>query len=269
MRARSILGFVVVAAIALGAGAVALRDERPMLRFLTPEPPRVEYPTHPYDGGFTFARIKFRPTMWAPGDYFWGLDLKWNHDYPAAEINFSKILDELTMASAKIEGGNIIGLDDPRLFEYPWVYFCEAGFWNPTEEEAENLRQYMLRGGFVVLDDMFDELGTSRAWDNLSYQIQRVLPGVVLYPLDVSHPIFRVFFELDDIDFYDEQLRYQPQIYGIFEDNDPARRMMAVVNYNMDIGDYWEWSDQDIYPANLTEKGFKAGINYLMYGFLH
>jgi hypothetical protein len=254
------------------AGIAAVALEQPFRGYFTTDPPQVDYPSFPYEGSFTFARIKFRPMAWAPvppGIYSWGLDLGWNHDYPAAEINFAKILDELTGVKAQLEGGNIIGLDDPRLFEHPWAYLCEVGFWNPTEEEAGNLRQYLLRGGFLVIDDFFDE-NTTRAWDNFNHQINRVLPGVRLYRLDVDHAIFRAFFELEDIDFWDPEIaQFRPAIYGIFEDNDPDKRLMAVVNYNMDIGDYWEWSDRLVYPMHLTEKGFKVGINYLMYSFLH
>jgi hypothetical protein len=241
-----------------------------------PEPPQVEYPEWDYDGRFTFARIKFDPTFWGFSNaYTWGLDLKWNHDYPEAEINFMKILDDITGLSPRMEGGNILEISDPRLFEHPWAYLCEPGFWNPTDEEVAILRSYLLKGGFLVIDDFFMDYRSGQPrhqWDNFERQIERLFPGVILYPLDETHPSLRVFFELDDVDFTDREdpnfAAFDPVIYGVFEDNDPQKRLMVAVNWNLDIGDYWEWSDTGLYPLNLTEKGFKLGVNYLMYGLV-
>ncbi|HVS12777.1 MAG TPA: DUF4159 domain-containing protein [Thermoanaerobaculia bacterium] len=255
---------------ALLAGGVWAAIEQP---WNAPEPPQVEYPTWDYDGRFTFARVKFRPMVWGLSDaYAWNLDLKWNHDYPAAEIHFARIIEEITGVVPRLEGGNILEITDPRLFEHPWAYLCEPGFWNPTDEEARLLREYMLKGGFVVIDDFFDPIGWPKdQWNNFERVIQKVLPGVILYPLAAEDSIFHSFFDIEDLDFEDpEMMRFLPTIYGIFEDNDPKQRLMAVVNYNLDIGDYWEWSDSSfIYPRHLTEKGFKLGINYLMYSILH
>ena len=233
-------------------------------------PPQVEYPTYPYDHRFTFARIKFEPSEWGFGRYAWGLDLKWNHDYPQAEQNFSKVLTEITGIDANLEGGNLIELSDPRLFDYPWAYMCEPGFWTPTEDELDNLRQYLLRGGFLVIDDFFDSLGFTPQWNNFELQIRRLFPEASLVPLTVDQKPFRVFFDLEDLDFSDPTLfAFVPEMYGIFEDNDPSKRLLVAINYNMDIGDYWEWSDQGLYPVNMTEKGFRLGVNYLMYGLTH
>ncbi len=234
--------------------------------------PQVEFPVYDYDHRFTFARIKFSPIEWGfSRRYTWGLDLKWNHDYPQAEQNFAKVLDEITGIKANPEGGNLIELDDPRLFDYPWAYLCEPGFWDPTETELVALRNYLLRGGFLVIDDFFDQVGGfNEQWDNFERQIRRLFPGSTLSPLRLDQAAFRVFFELDDLDFSDPRLPFNvPAMYGIFEDNDPTKRLMIAVNYNMDIGDYWEWSDQGLYPVNMTEKGFRLGLNYLLYSMTH
>ncbi|REJ83343.1 MAG: DUF4159 domain-containing protein [Acidobacteria bacterium] len=236
-----------------------------------PEPPQVETPSYEYDGRFTFVRIRFRPLDWGFGEYSWGLDLKWNHDYPQAEKNFSRIVEEITGIDVQQGTGIVLEIDDPRLFDYPWAYMCEPGFWSPTDEQVEILRQYLLRGGFLVIDDFFDQPGRSAQWSNFRHQIERVFPGVILYPMQVDHPIFRTFFELDDLDFSVPEMGdwFPPAIYGVFEDNDPQKRLLAIVNYNMDVGDYWEWSDTAFYPAHMTQKGFKLGINYLAYGLLY
>ncbi len=263
MVLTSIVSASVLSAAALTAVLAADGD-----RFGSPE---VDFPVYPYDARFTFARIKFEPTEWGFNRaYTWGLDLKWNHDYPQAEQNFGKVLQDITKISVNLEGGNLIELDDPRLFDYPWAYLCEPGYWNPTEVQLAALRSYLLKGGFLVIDDFFDQPGFTPQWDNFDHQIKRLFPGSTLYPLRLDQPAFRVFFELQDLDFSDPSLPwFSPGMYGIFENNDPSQRMMVAINYNMDIGDYWEWSDQGLYPVNMTEKGFRLGINYLMYGLTH
>ena len=241
--------------------------------------PDVPYENLPYDGDFTFVRIKFEPKEWGPGPFFWGWDLKWNHDYPWAEENLMKILDELTTIEPRIEsvdgqpwGGNILAADDPELFNYPLAYLCEPGFWEPTESEARALRAYLLKGGFLVIDDFADMYLRGPQFRNFERQMARVLPEARLIPLDSSHPIFEAFFRVEDLDFTHPKLPYLDTLfYGIFEKNDPEGRLMVIVNYNNDIGDYWEWSDQadNWYPIDLTKKGFQLGVNYVLYGLTH
>jgi hypothetical protein len=235
-----------------------------------PRTPEVPYENLPYDGDFTFARLRFEPVVWGDGPYAWGLDLKWNHDYPLAERNFMKILVELTSMKPNMGGGNIIALDDPDLFAYPWAYLCEVGFWQPTEEEARALRTYLLKGGFLVVDDFIDPYAGGPQWRNWDTQIRRVFPGVRLIELDSSHPIFHAFFDLDVLDFSHPAMPIlDTRYYGIFENNDPNQRLMVLVNYNMDVGDFWEWSEHELYPIDLTKKGFRLGVNYVIYGLTH
>ena len=138
---------------AAAAAAVATTGQ-----FFTPD---IQYDNAGYDGRFVFNRIRFEPTYWRPGNYEWGLDLGWNHDYPRAEEHFTRILANVTGLDTTTDGSNILALDDPELFRHPWVYLCEVGLWDATDEQAENLRNYMLKGGFVVIDDF-----TNRAWWN-------------------------------------------------------------------------------------------------------
>lgn len=234
-----------------------------------PRTPDVPYPTYEYDGRFTLARLRFEPTQWGPSPYFtWGLDLKWNHDYPQAEQNFSRILDEITSIVPRLDGGNILEISDPRLFEHPFAYICEVRYWNPPDEDMDTLREYLLKGGFLIIDDFLDpypEAGNPALY-NFRRQMHRLLPGYTLVELDLNEPVFHSFFQLDTLDFRDPQMGdVESAIYGIYEDNDPSKRLMVIANYNLDIGDYWEWSDQDFYPLDLTERGFEVGVNYVIY----
>lgn len=254
-------GLVTGLALALSATLVLVAEP--------PFTPEVSYVNQEYNGRFTFARIRFEPTQWGPGPFFWNLDLKWNHDYPFAEINFAKILREITSLDANLGRGSVLRADDPELFNYPWAYLCEVGFWRPTPQEVRALRQYLLKGGFLVVDDFIDLVGDDQ-WYNFEVQIKRVLPEARLIELDASHPVFHSFFQLDDLNFDHPILAtIDTRYYGIFEDNDPKKRLMVIANYNNDIGDFWEWSDQDLYPVDLTQKGFQLGVNYVIYGMTH
>ena len=230
-------------------------------------PPEVPYQNHDHRGQFTFVRIRFDPVVWGPGPFYWGYDLKWNHDYPWAEQNLARILEELTLMSPT-QGGNIIAADDPALFGYPLAYLCEPGYWDPTEEEVASLRRYLLKGGFLIIDDFSDLYMKGPQFRNFDLQIRRILPEARLFELDVDDPVFSTFFKIESLDFTHPKLPYlQTKFYGIFEDNDPEKRLMVVANYNNDIGDYWEWSDQpdNWYPIDLTKKGFQVGVNYVLY----
>jgi len=218
----------------------------------------------PYDARFTFARIRFRTGL-RSGGFFRGREAPWAHDYPRAERNFMRILDETTAIEPYLDGGNIFAADDPELFRYPVAYIVEVGFWNPGEAEVESLRAWLEKGGFLIVDDF-----RGRDWLNFEHQMRRVLPGARLSELDVSHPVFHAFFEIQSLDLAPPTFQqYRPAYYGIFEDNDPDRRLMVVANYNNDIGDYWEWSDVGYVPIALSNEAYKLGVNYVIYGMTH
>jgi hypothetical protein len=222
---------------------------------------------HPYDGRFTFARIKYRGyahfTQEGPG---------WSHDYPRAESHLMMILRELTAMrpftrEGNIFGGNIFALDDPELFKYPVAYFSEPGGWFPNDKEVEGMRNYLLKGGVVIFDDF-----GGNDWFNVVEQFQRVLPKAKILPLDKSHPIFDSFFKIDPDHIpwtRDVAYRGQPQFLAIFEDNDPRKRPIAIFNKELDIGEAWEFSDEGFMPVEMSNEAYKLGVNYIMYALTH
>jgi hypothetical protein len=218
-----------------------------------------------YDGRYTLARIRY--TANERGNYeFFGDRLQvWEHDYPRSERHMARILAEVTGIVPDLDASNIFTADDPRLDQFPITYFCEAGFWGPTEKEVVGMRNYMLKGGFVIIDDFRGE-----DWDNFLVQLARVLPGIRPIQLDVSHPIFHVFFDVKVLPTEAPTFRrYTPVFYGLFENNDPHGRMMAIVDYNNDVSEYWEWSDTGAFGMDLTNEAYKLGINYIVYAMTH
>ena len=210
----------------------------------------VEYNSH-----FAFTRIRYGATL---GGFMQG---GWLHDYPAADRNFSAILDYISHARVRLDGTNILDLDDPRVFENPIIYMSEPGYWTTNDEEARNLRAYLLKGGFIIFDD-FEGDGH---WRNLVAQMKRALPDHSFIPLDVTHAIFQSFFNIQSLDIPHPTVNVPPGFFGLFDDNDPNGRMMAIANWNNDIGDYWEWSAEGLYGSDPTNDAYRLGVNYVIH----
>lgn len=213
-----------------------------------------------YDGRFAFVRLRY-----GGNDRGFWREPPWAHDYPRAERHFMRILGELTLLRPHRDESNILTLDDPELGNYPVAYMSEPGYWTMGEEETAALRRYLQKGGFLIFDDFRGE-----HWQNFEWQMRQVLPDGRLVQLDATHPIFHSFFEIDSLDFvqfYDRSER--PLFYGMFEDNDPRKRLLLVANYNNDIGEYWEFSDTGYVPIDLSNEAYKLGVNYVMYAMTH
>jgi hypothetical protein len=217
----------------------------------------------PYDGRFTFARIRYTPLGSERGYY--SRDVKWDHDYPRAERNFMKILREITELRPYMEGGNIFTADDPELMKYPIAYLCEPGFWTMSDKELTGLRAYLAKGGFLIFDDFYNQ-----HWYNFEERLHQLLPNARLVQLDVTEPIFDSFFRIESIQMNHPYYGVPSVFYGVYEDNDPSKRLLMIINYNNDVGEYWEWSDEGgTFPIALTNEAYKLGVNYIIYGMTH
>jgi hypothetical protein len=246
MRVRVVAGALLLSAVLLPVLAAGQNFFR---YFRTDALPTVEY-----DGRFAFTRIRYRGGS------------GWEHDYPTADRNFSAILDYITNMRVNLEGSNILDLDDPRIFENPVIYMSEPGFWTTDEAEAANLRAYLLKGGFIIFDDFEGE----RDWENMAAQMRVALPDHRFLELDVTHPIFQSFFRIRTLEIpHPMDPGIQPVFYGLFEGNTPSGRMLAIANWNNDIGDYWEWSAEGLYGDDSTTDAYRLGVNYLVYEMTH
>lgn len=230
-------------------------------------PPALPIKNAPYNGKFTFARISFQPARWGPGNYEWGLDLGWNHDYPRSDSHFVKILKETTSIDPSADAV-ILGFDDSELFKYPFAYVSEPGRWALNENEATGLRAYLQKGGFVMFDDFL-----ARDFANLESIMRQALPEARFLEVPLSHPIWDSFFKIADPPRqhpYPQLARGIASSYlGIFEDNDPSKRLLAIADYNNDISEYWEWSDTGLLPIDLSNEAYKVGVNYVVYSMTH
>jgi hypothetical protein len=224
-------------------------------------------PNAPYDGRFAFVRVKYET---APGGYWWRGQPAWSHGYPLAEQNLMKIMNEVSFLNAH-EDITTLALDDPELFKYPLIYIIEVSWWTLSGTEAEALRLYLQKGGFLIVDD-FKRPGDfgSPGWEPFEQNMRRVLPDVRFFDMDASHPIFHSFFEINRLDIVPQAYNAgQPIFRGVYEDNDPRKRLQIIINYNTDVSQFWEWSGQGLRPIDQTNEAYKLGVNYLVYGLTH
>ena len=218
-----------------------------------------------HDGRFVFARIRYADG-YVGGGFAFRQDLPWAHDYPRAERNLMRILDGITLIDPYLgeDGGAILMFDDPDLFTHPFAYMSEPGFWTLSEAETVGLRNYLLKGGVLIFDDFHDD-----HWFNLETEMQKVFPDLRWVELDATHPVYHSFFDIDSLEYDPVYIPSIPIFYGLFEDNDPNRRLLSIANHNNDIGEYWEWSDSAWVPIDLSNEAFKLGVNYIVYALTH
>jgi len=262
---RTTTALVLLVAVSFAGIALAQFEGRRFDGFYRP------LPNIPYDGRFTFARVRYDP---APGGSWPGRRPSWIHGYPLAEQNLMKIMNEVSFLNAH-EDINTVTLDDPELCKYPIAYIIEVGWWTATDREAAGLRAYLQKGGFLFVDD-FKPLGWrgggayGGGWEPFAEIMRRVLPGVQFFDMSPSDPVFHSFFEINDPDHFPQAyVSGNPVFKGIFEDNDRRKRLMAIINYNTDVSQFWEWSGRGLRPFDQTNEAYKLAVNYLIYGLTH
>jgi hypothetical protein len=181
------------------------------------------------------------------------------------------IMNEVSYLGAHVEEINSLTLDDPELFRFPIAYVIEPDWWAMTDAEAAALRDYLQKGGFLIVDDFKGRaFRGGGGWETFERNMRRALPGARFVDLDLSHPIFHSFFEVDRLDIIPQAyIAGRPVFYGLFEDNDRNKRLQMIVNYNTDVSQFWEWSGTGLRPIDETNEAYKLGVNYIIYGLTH
>lgn len=197
---------------------------------------------------------------------------RWAVDYPEADLHFLVALSRLSGVDA-YASDNTLRLEDPRLRDFPFLYVLEVGALQLDDEQATALRDYLLAGGFMVIDDFWG----SWAWENFEKQMEKVFPGRPIVEVPPEHPVFHAFYEVDSVIQVPNVYRavhgptYEydgivPHVRGIFDDDG---RLMVLVNWNTDLGDAWEWADHPDYPLRYSTYAYQIGINFVIYGMSH
>jgi hypothetical protein len=211
---------------------------------------------------FTLARVYYDVPMFNWGPVGAGNGPPWSHDTPKSESHMMKIMAELTRLDVN-PGPHITSFKTDDCFKYPIAYLCEVGYLDLSEEEARRMAEYLLRGGFLIVDDFRGE----RALDNFKRNLKMVFPNRSLEEVPRTDPIWTCFYDISRL-FPDPpyQQWLVPQYLGMRDDKG---RLMMIVNYNTDISEYWEWSDNPFAPIEQTNEAYKYGVNYILYPLTH
>lgn len=224
-------------------------------------------PAHP-QSEFHFARLAYNSLGRCAGSRGF-CNPMWSIDYPYAEQHFLPALRRFTRIDA-IDDSAHIQLTDDELYDYPWLFIQQLaqGGWNPTEHEADRLREYLLRGGFLVVDDIHGE----REWSFFTDVIHRVLPGYPIVDIEEDNTLLDIIFDVDNR----TQIPGERHLGGRMEGPphwraiyDPEGRMIVAINHNIDMGDAWEHADERHYPVEMTALAYRFGVNYVIYAMTH
>ena len=201
----------------------------------------------------------------------------WAIDYPLAEEHFFPALRRMTTLWVADDERHL-DLMDERIFEYPFMFMQQPGRgnWRPTEQEAANLREYLLRGGFLLVDDLHGEYD----WTIFEAGMRRVFPDRPIVDIPEDDPLMHIFYDLDERTAIpgERHLRFnrsgqivaqmegRPRWRGIYDDK---QHLMVAIDFNIDMGDAWEHADDPYYPVPMTALAYKLGINYVIYAMTH
>lgn len=234
-------------------------------------PPSTELP-EPSDGDgaaeFYFARLIYT-------DRYAGQALgerPWHIDSPAAERHFLQGLKRLSNIDARGREEYVHPGQD-NFFDYPWLYAVEPGHWALTDEEVERIREYLLRGGFLVLDDFHGSV----EWANFQDGMRRIFPDRPIVEVPEDDPVFHVLYDIEPgVQIPGIQMLYTGRTYeqdgvdphwrGVYDDEG---RLMVLIGWNMDLGDAWEHADWPEYPEHYTALAYRMALNYIVYTMTH
>ena len=212
---------------------------------------------------------------------FGGMDWRyggtgWTQDYPRADRHFAQAVRRLTRVDARSVEQPVNPDEVDDFFNWPWLNAGEMGDCQLTDNQVKTLREYLLRGGFLMLDDFWGPEEYARFNETMS----KVFPERPVVEIESRDPIFHTVYDLDD--------RYQilgqwsfsrfgggmsrraegtvAHWLGVFDDKN---RVMVAISFNSDVGDSWEWADDPSYPEKLSALGIRLGVNYVVYSMTH
>jgi hypothetical protein len=271
-RAVGIAGILLIAGAALGQrfGGFQREDSGPRPDF--PKTGefhfvRLEYTDLPqYHRGFGFASRSANGNGW------------WMVDWPDSDEHFTMGVQRLTRID--IGEPTHFRLTDDKLWDHPWLYATQTGWWGLSDAEIARLREYLLRGGFLVTDDFWGP----EQWEIFRMTMERVFPGKAIDDIALADPVMHVLYDIEQKDLtwipgtrhlrrgYDGTIGVQqpegtsPAWRAITDDRG---RMVVAVNFNTDVGDAWEYADSPMYPEPMTALAYRYGLNYLVYAMTH
>ena len=187
----------------------------------------------------------------------------WSHNYPRSDENFNDFLKRATRIHMEVDSYLIMELGSEEVFDYPFAYVSEPGEMELTDQEVVNLREYILRGGFVLMDD-FDG---SIQFDQMRSQVRRAFPNNKMVPLSIDHVVFRTHTPLDNLQ---AMANHVPggniTYYGLYDD---MGNLGILAGHNNDLANFWDWYANGSMPLRPSTDAFRLGANAVIYSFTH
>lgn len=205
------------------------------------------------------------------GDWTQG-GTSWTIDYPRGDRTFASVLRRLTVVDVRSVEQPVSLDDGDDVFNWPFLYVVMPRNWDLTDTQAEKLREYLLRGGFLLADSFF---GTDE-WEGFMETMVRVFPDRAVVELEDEHALFSVVYDFSE--------RHQihnwrtlgrggyrgdgsePKWRAILDDDG---RIMVAMSFNNDMGDSWQHADDPTYPQEDSHMGLRLGVNYVIYTLTH
>lgn len=221
-------------------------------------------PSESPESEFRFTRLRYTDTSF-------GFGRSWLVDFPEAEVHFERAISRLTRVDIGEPG--TVSLRDDTVFDFPWLYAVEVGRWRLDDEEAEKLREYLLRGGFLMVDDFH---GTYE-WEGFMESMRKVFPDRAVVDIPDGDEVLHALYDVDEriqvpgVAALSRGVTYEqdgvtPHWRGVYDD---YGRLMVAINFNMDLGDAWEHADDPWYPEPMTALAYRFAVNYVIYAMTH
>jgi len=197
----------------------------------------------------------------------------WTNDYPRADRHFVQAVRRLTRIHVR-STEQPINLDDgDDVYDWPWIFAVEASPMDLTDSQSKKLREYLLRGGFLMCADTWGD----RDWEIFATAMKRVFPDRDLVEVPDGDQVFHVLYDLKDrYGIPGEWSLHSGVPYlnggrvghwrGIYDDK---KRLMVMCDFNSDTSDSWEWADEPRYPEKYSAQGIRIGVNYIIYAMTH
>jgi hypothetical protein len=270
---RLVTTVAVLAVGLVGAASAQFRGRLPEGRGVPPRYPPPDFE----DGAFTVCKLQYTSVYREPEG------AGWSTDYPYAGINLMTRLSELTRTPVSLDRNGdpnywVVTLSDPALYRCPFIMASDVGTMGLSGEEALALREYLLKGGFLWVDDFW---GTP-AWEQWSAQIHKALPEYRIVDVPADHPLLNSMFRVEEIPQV-TNIGFWRRTGGATSERGPdspranfrmmaddTGRVMVVMTHNSDIGDSWEREGEDReFFLRFSPNGYSLGINVLLYVLNH
>ncbi len=211
---------------------------------------------HPPKTEFVFARWRFTTNGDIGG-------VGWAHNYPEGEMHLNEFIKGVTGLEVERTSYRIVDLSSEEVFRYPFALVSEPGEMDLTTAEFENLREYVERGGFILIDDFDGDW----QFGNFRQQMTKAFPDRSLERLKITHPIFNTFYSIESLETFDPYVPGgEPAFYGL---NNNRGTLAVVACHNNDLQNFWDWIGTPNYPLRPSSEAFRVGVNFTLYSMTH